>query len=55
MRIIQKVCNGKTNETDEKIVKVRKNEDNSDSNSDSKHLKFVGFPLKIDQVILINL
>ena len=55
IEIIQTVCNGKTNETDEKIVKAQRNQSNGNSNTNNKHLKFVNFLLTIDRIILINL
>lgn len=42
--MIQKVCNGKTDETHKKIVDAQKNQDNGNNNTDSKCLKFVSFP-----------
>ncbi len=53
--MIQKVCNGKTDETDEKIVKAQTNLGEGDSNTDSQRLKFVSLPSTIEQIILINL
>ena len=55
MEIIQTVCNGKINETNEKIVKAQRNQGDGNSNINNKHLKFVSFPSMIDQIILINL
>ncbi len=48
MEIIQKVCNGKTDDTNEKVVKAYKNQSNSDSNTNTKNLIFVCFLSKID-------
>ncbi len=53
--MIQKVRNGKTDETDEKIFEAQRNKGNGDSNTDSKYLKVVSLPSTIDQVILMNL
>ena len=55
MEIIQTVCDGKTDETDEKIVKAWRNQGDGNSNTNNKHLKFVSFLSTIDQIILINL
>ena len=55
MKIIQTVCNGKTDETDKKIVEARKNQGDGNSNTNNKCLKFVNFLSTIDQIILINL
>ena len=55
MGIIQIVFDGKTDETDEKIVEAQRNQGNGNSNTNNKCLKFVRFLLIIDQIILINL
>ena len=43
LKIIQIVCNGKTKETDEKIVEAQRNQSNSDNITNFKCLKFVSF------------
>ncbi len=53
--MIQMLCIGKIDDTDEKIVETRRNQGDGDSNIDSKCLKFVNLPSTIEQIILINL
>ncbi len=53
--MIQKLCNGKTDKTDEKIVEARTNQGDGDSNTDSQRLKVVSLPSTIELIILINL
>ena len=55
MKIIQTVCNGKTNKIDEKIIKAQKNQGDSNNNTNNKRQKFVSFPSTINLIILINL
>ncbi len=53
--MIQTLRNGKTDETDEKIVEAQTNQGDGDSNTNSQRLKFVSLPSMIEQIILINL
>ncbi len=55
IEMIQMLCDSKTDETNKKIVEVRRNQGDSDSNNDSKRLKFVSLLSTIKQIILINL
>ena len=55
MKIIQTICNSKTNKIDERIVEAQRNQGNGDGNINYKCLKFVSFLSTIDQIILINL
>ena len=53
--MLNKVCKGKMDKTVEKVVENQRNQDNSNSNMACTHLKFVSFPLMIDQIIQSSL
>ncbi len=55
IEMIQMLCDGKTDETDKKIVEAQTNQGDGNSNTDSQHLKFVSLLSTIEQIILINL
>ncbi len=48
IEMIKTLCDGKTDETDEKIVEARRNQGDGDSNTDSHRLKFVSLPSTIE-------